>query len=79
MERKLIHLEDQGQDLLILVIENDLVVEERPFNRNIFIGGYVPGNMLKVGSQCPMHKLPHIDRGYLKYKVVKIEDDNKGN
>lgn len=77
--RKIIHLEDQGQDLLRLVIENGSVIEEQPINRGIFIGGGVPDFLLEVGQPCPMHCPPNIVFGYLKYNVSKIElyDSNK--
>lgn len=75
MKRKIIHLEDQGQDLLRLVTENDLVVEEQPFNRGIFTGGYIPSLQIEIGSPCPMHCPPSLVFGYLKYNVEKIEND----
>lgn len=73
--RKIIHLEDQGQDLLRLVLENGKVVEEQPVNQGIYIGGYVPKYELEVGQPCPMHCPPHIEFGYLKYNVTKIESE----
>lgn len=71
--KKVIHLEDQGQDLLSLVVENQMIVEERPFDRGLFTGGFIPDLELEVGKPCPLHHPPHFIYGYLKYKVTKIE------
>lgn len=73
--KKIIHLEDQGQDLLRLVVEDGRVIEEQPFNREIYIGGSVPDFELVIGEPCPMHCPPHIEFGYLKYNVTKIESE----
>lgn len=72
---RIIHLEDQGQDLLRLVLDkDDRVIREEPINRGIFKGGFVPDSVLEIGCPCPMHLPPDIEFGYLKYTVVNIED-----
>lgn len=71
-----ITLEDKGQDLLWLrVNEGGLVEEAGPFQNSIWKDSYVPYWSARVGSLCPIHKPPHIDRGFLKYKIESIIEE----
>lgn len=71
-----ITLEDRGQDLLWLrVNEGGLVEEAGPFQNEIWENAYIPLWIVKVGRPCPIHKYPHIIRGFLKYKVESIEKE----
>ncbi|MBP3829838.1 MAG: hypothetical protein ILA06_05995 [Bacteroidaceae bacterium] len=75
-----INLEDMGQDLLWLrVNEGSLVEEAGPFQNEIWKDAYVPLWMVKVGLPCPIHKCPNIIRGFLKYKVISVEKEDQGN
>lgn len=68
-----ITLEDKGQDLLWLKVdEGGLVEEAGPFQNKIWKDAYIPLWMVKVGQLCPIHKYPNIIRGFLKYKVKSI-------
>jgi hypothetical protein len=69
-------LEDKGQDLLWLKVnEGGLVEEAGPFQNKIWKGSYVPYWAAKVGQLCPIHSYPHIIRGFLKYKIESIEKE----
>ncbi|MEQ2501382.1 MULTISPECIES: hypothetical protein [Bacteroidales] len=71
-----ITLEDKGQDLLWLrVNEGGLVEEAGPFQNEIWKGSYVPYWGLHVGQLCPIHNYPHIIQGFLKYKIISIEKE----
>ena len=68
-----ITLEDKGQDLLWLKVnEGGLVEKAGPFQNKIWKDAYIPLWMVKVGQLCPIHKYPNIIRGFLKYKVKSI-------
>lgn len=68
-----ITLEDKGQDILWLKVnEAGLVEEAGPFQNEIWKDAYIPLWMVKVGQLCPIHKHPNIIRGFLKYKVKSI-------
>ena len=71
-----ITLEDKGQDLLWLRVNEDGLVEEAgPFQNEMWKGSYLPVWFARVGQLCPIHRFPHIIRGFLKYKIVSIEKE----
>lgn len=66
-------LEDKGQDLLWLRVNDGGLVEEAgPFQNEFWKDSYIPLNIVCVGKPCPIHKYPHIIQGFLKYKVIEI-------
>lgn len=68
-----ITLEDKGQDLLWLrVNEGGLVEEAGPYQNEIWKDAYIPLWMVQIGQPCPIHKYPNIIHGFLKYKVKSI-------
>ncbi len=68
-----ITLEDKGQDILwFRVNEGGLVEEAGPFQNEIWQGAYIPYWGASIGQLCPIHHPPHIDRGFLKYKIASI-------
>ena len=70
-----IHLEDSGQDFLEFVCDEDgIITDTFPFQGDIWNGSYIPleSEMCKVGELCPIHNA-HIQYGFLKYKITKIE------
>lgn len=74
-----ITLEDNGQDFLEFTCdENGIIVETKPFQGSIWNGANIPLDSpeLIVGEECPIHNPPHINYGYLKHKVEKIETLN---
>lgn len=74
-----ITLEDKGQDLLWLIVNEGGVVEKAgPFQNSLWKGGYVPYWNALVGQLCPIHLPPHIERGFLKYKIESIEELKNG-
>lgn len=71
-----ITLEDKGQDLLWLRVNEDGLVEEAgPFQNEMWKGSYLPVWFARVGQLCPIHSFPHIIRFFLKYKIVSIEKE----
>lgn len=72
-----ITLEDNGQDFLELYVsKSGEVVDAKPFQGSIWRGAYIPvdnKDMVKIGDQCPIHNPPHIIYGWLKHKIVRIE------
>ncbi len=71
-----ITLEDKGQDLLWLrVNEGGLVEEAGPFQNEFWKGAYIPVWNLRTGQLLPIHHPPHIIRGFLKYKVISIKKE----
>lgn len=73
MLKQIIHFEDNGQDFLQFIVEDDIVVEAKPFQTDIWKGAYIPVYNVNVGEPCPIHHPPHINYGYLKHNVEKIE------
>lgn len=70
-----ITLEDKGQDLLWLKVnEGGLVEDAGPFHKNLYKDAYIPYWAVRIGQLCPIHHPPHIICGYLKYKVESIEE-----
>ena len=70
-------LEDKGQDLLWLKVnEGGLVEEAGPFQNEIWTDAYVPYWGLYVGQFCPIHHPPHIIKGFLKYRIESIEKES---
>ena len=74
--KTVIHLEDKGQDFLSLTVDEDgVVIEAAPFQNDIWSGSFIPMDdkeLVKVGEFCPIHN-KHIQYGYLKYRIEKIE------
>ena len=71
-----ITLEDRGQDLLCLrVNEAGLVEEAGPFQNEIWKDSYIPLWIVEVGKPCPILHYPHIICGFLKYKVEAIKKE----
>ncbi|MDG6896394.1 hypothetical protein [Volucribacter amazonae] len=65
-----ITLEDKGQDFTILKTdEKGIVIAVEPFQTEIWKGASIPISKQKIGDLCMIHHLPHIEYGYLKYKV----------
>lgn len=69
-----ITLEDKGQDILWLIIDDSVVVNAGPYQWHLWEGATIPMSMVKVGQPCPVHHPPHIKFGFLKYRVEKIEE-----
>ena len=70
-----ITLEDKGQDLLWLKVNDGGLVEEAgPFQNHIWKDAYVPYWYAHVGQLCPIHLPPHIIQGFLKYNIESIEE-----
>ena len=70
-------LEDKGQDLLWLKVnEGGLVEEAGPFQNEIWKDAYVPYWGLYVGQFWPIHHPPHIIKGFLKYRIESIEKES---
>lgn len=66
-------LEDKGQDLLWLRVNDGGLVEEAgPAQHALWVGSYIPLFMVKVGEPCPIHRYPQIIHGFLRYKVERI-------
>lgn len=66
-------LEDKGQDLLWLRVNDGGLVEEAgPAQHALWVGSYIPLFMVKVGKFCPIHRYPQIIHGFLRYKVERI-------
>ena len=71
-----ITLEDKGQDLLWLRVNDAGLVEEAgPFQNEIGKDSYIPLWIVEVGKPCPIHHYPHIIYGFLKYKVESIKTE----
>ena len=74
MTKTKITLEDKGQDLLWMVIDDTgEVVDAGPYQMKIWKGAFVPEIDIEVGYPLPIHHPPHIMYGYLKYDVEKAE------
>lgn len=72
-----ITLEDKGQDLLWLKVnEGGLVQETGPYQNEFWRNAYIPYYLVEVGMFCPIHKYPNIIRGFLKYRVESIEKES---
>lgn len=70
-----ITLEDKGQDLLWLKVNDGGLVEEAgPFQNHIWKYAYVPYWYAYVGQLCPIHHPPYIIQGFLKYNIESIEE-----
>ena len=68
-----IKLEDKGQNFLEFIVKDDIIIRAEPFQTEVWKGGSIPTNDVKVGELLPIHKPPHINFGYLKYNVESIE------
>lgn len=77
----IIHLEDNGQDFLMLVTDSSgVVIKAEPFQTEIWKGSIIPihaPGMVETGKECPIHNPPYINYGYLKHKIEKIEQIKK--
>ena len=72
-----ITLEDTGQDLLELFVNDQCeVIEAGPFQNSVWGGATIPvtiDGMVRPGELCPIHNPPHIIFGLLRHKVEKVE------
>lgn len=72
-----ITLEDKGQDFTTLYTDDKgVVIDTKPLQAHIWRGAIIPINDLElfdVGQPLPIHHPPHINYGFLKYKIQKIE------
>ncbi len=72
---KKVTLEDNGQDFLEFITDDDgIIIEARPFGTPVWEGGVIPLGFQKLNDNCMIHKPPTIIFGFLKHKVVKIEE-----
>jgi hypothetical protein len=77
MKGYVITLEDKGQDFTKLITDKDgIVVKAEPYQTEVWKGALIPISQQKVGDLCMIHHLPHIEYGYLKYKVLDIKELN---
>lgn len=78
MKTTKITLEDQGQDVLELYVdENDVVIDAQPFQASLWRGAMIPVSvegMVEVGKRCPIHHPPCINYGFLKYAIEAVEE-----
>lgn len=74
MSKYKIILEDNGQDFLEFIVENDVIIDVFPFQKEIWKGAYILIEMVIVGEKCPIHKPPYINFGELKYNVEELID-----
>ncbi|MEN6622735.1 MAG: hypothetical protein ABFD50_14445 [Smithella sp.] len=75
MANKRIELEDKGQDLLYFITDENGVIEEAgPYHNELYKGATIPLEMQEIGDLCMMHNPPHINYGYLQYKVESITE-----
>ena len=69
----LVELEDLGQDFTTFeTTEIGEIIAAKPFQTDIWKGGYIPIKSQGIGDLCMMHKPPEFVYGFLKYKVIKI-------
>ena len=72
-----IEIEDKGQDFTTIITDSDgVIVETRPFQTQFWKGGAIPiqdKDMFKVGELLPINHPPHINYGFLRYKIEGIE------
>lgn len=72
---KIVKLEDNGQDFLEFITSDaGIILESRPFQTDIWKDGIIPILQQEIGSDLMIHKPPHIIYGFLKHKVISIED-----
>lgn len=72
-----ITLEDKGQDFTKLITDKDgIVFKAEPYQTELWKGALIPISQQKIGELCMIHHLPHIEYGYLKYKVLDIKELN---
>jgi hypothetical protein len=70
----IIELEDKGQDFLKIIVDTEgFVLQTWPFQTSLWKGAYIPIKSVKVGKPCPIHHPPHIQFGFLNYKVMSIK------
>ena len=68
-----IELEDNGQDFLTFTTnEIGTIINTKPFQGEIWNGGYIPVHSQLEGELCMLHKLPEFNYGFLKHRVKKI-------
>lgn len=68
-----IQLEDKGQDFLELITDtHGNILEAKPFQTEVWKGGFIPVESQQIGEPCMMHKPPHFNYGYLNYNVINI-------
>lgn len=80
MAKVKISIEDLGQDFTALYTdEKGIVIDAKPFQASMWRGAIIPihdGSLFRVGEPLPIHHPPHIEYGFLKYKIVEIEQIN---
>lgn len=80
MEKTKITLEDCGQDFTTLITNNiGMVIDAKPFQASMWRGAMIPihdASLFRVGEPLPIHHPPHIKYGFLKYKIIGIEQIN---
>ncbi len=76
-----ITIEDLGQDFTALYTdEMGMVVDAKPLQATLWRGAIIPihdASLFAVGKQLPIHCPPHIEYGFLKYKITHIEQIEK--
>lgn len=79
----IIELEDNGQDFLKVITNHvGVIIELQPFNIGAFLGAIIPiaqNEMMEPGKLLPIHSPPHINYGFLKHKIKKVEKVEKLN
>lgn len=77
MKRYVIELEDLGQDFTKIITDHTgEIIETRPFQTEHWKGGCIPikdRSLFDIGKECPIHHPPHIEFGWLKYRIVRID------
>lgn len=72
-----IELEDEGQDFTKLKTdEKGIVIASEPYQTEVWKGALIPIAQQEIGGLCMIHHFPHIEYGYLKYKVLTIKEIN---
>lgn len=77
MKQFSVKLEDNGQDFTEFITDQyGTILEAKPFQTDIWKGGYIPVETQEIGTECLIHKPPHINYGFLKHKVISITELN---
>ncbi|MGV4439904.1 hypothetical protein EDM00_11505 [Ornithobacterium rhinotracheale] len=75
-EKIIIELEDKGQDFTKIICDKrGIILETRPFQTEMWKGGIIPireEELFAIDKECPIHKPPIINYGFLKYKIKNI-------
>ncbi len=80
-EMKTVYLEDKGQDLLRLIIDqDDKIIAVEPTNTNVFVGSTFPPEKNKIGKKAVLFTITehptYIEEKTttLHYKVIDIKE-----